>query len=373
MVQLHVAEAAALLAGMILGKPGPPAELIADLRERKPDLYTTRTIDASVARDKVEFNVAGAWLYVNEDTASVDVEVRLNENDKAPLNLSKLKLISLPFYRFFITNAAGSGSMEIVIGKTGMMVSPSEVDIEVVASEIMLPIDIQGAYIMMPVDIQAQYITLDIDIVAQTVGNISVDIAAQTLGNIAIDIAAQTVGSIAVNLAASDITLNVNISSQTANLNVDIKASSVTLTVTVSGTAEIDIEAQSVGIYLQPDWGAKTGIDKNFFTLGADKTWKQTETTEYTVPSGKELYIYGLAIAIDADVATDYDHFLYVKAWLNVGAVSKLMIGGLGGGQVQLTKPLVITENVQYQQLVSNEANLTCNIFVSSWGVEITL
>ncbi|GAJ05813.1 unnamed protein product, partial [marine sediment metagenome] len=52
---------------------------------------------------------------------------------------------------------------------------------QIIGSDIMIPIDIQAAYIMMPVDIQAQYLTLDIDIVAATVDKVNIDLVAQTV------------------------------------------------------------------------------------------------------------------------------------------------------------------------------------------------
>lgn len=318
MVQLQVAEAAALLAGMILGKPGPPAEIVDSLRERKPDLYTTRTIDASVARDREEFNVSGQWLYVNEDTASVDIEVRLNENDKVALNLSKLKLISLPFYRFFVTNAEGSGRMEIVIGKTGMMVSPSEVDIEVVASEIMLPIDIQGAYIMMPVDIQAQYLTLEIDIVAQTVGDISIDIAAQTIGNVT-----------------------------------------------------IDIEAQSVGIYPKSDWEVKEGNQKQIWGSAGPYARGSYKDITYAVPEDKVLYIYAAACSCWASGAHNADspQITYASVWRN--GTELIQFGGNGGMVHVFPAPLKYIYGETAKLRIRNEANHTCLLGGSLLGFEV--
>lgn len=328
-----IAEASALLAGIILGsRPGPPPEILDRLREDKPDLYTTRTIDVSEARDRVEFNVSGSWLYVNKDTATVDVEIRLNEPDKAVFNLSKLKLISLPFYRFFVTHTAGSGSMEIIIGKTGMMISPSEVDIEVTGAEIMLPIDIQGAYIMMPVDIQAQYMTLEIDIVAQTVGNISVDLAAQTIGNIVVDINAQTVGNLT-----------------------------------------IDIEAQSVGVYLQPEWAALQEDDKNFYATLANSGWGYSVYATYTVPNGSTLYICGFSFSIWATNEVDYIDFLYFRAYIMnyTDTIAYGNIGGIGGGSVTFTKPVVIPENKVFRAYGYNYSGALCDFVINAWGYEL--
>ena len=53
--------------------------------------------------------------------------------------------------------------------------------IQIVGSDIMIPINVQAAYIMMPVDIQAQYVDLDINIKSQEV-TINIDIDAQSVG-----------------------------------------------------------------------------------------------------------------------------------------------------------------------------------------------
>ena len=109
---------------------------------------------------------------------------------------------------------------------------------QIIGSDIMVPIDIQGAYIMMPVDLQAQYITLEIDIVAQTVGNLAVDINAQTIENI-----------------------------------------------------DIELNAQSIGLYIIRDWETKEDHDRSFH---GDQTIAQTETVnliDYTVPTGNLLYV----------------------------------------------------------------------------------
>lgn len=119
---------------------------------------------------------------------------------------------------------------------------------QIIGSDIMVPIDLQAAYIMMPIDIQAQYVTLDIDIVAQTVGNITVDIAAQNVGNIT-----------------------------------------------------IDIEAQSVGVYLMPDWAVKVGDDLSVYgheTIAHD-TW--TDIIDYENTSGKTFYITQWSVNVWAD------------------------------------------------------------------------
>ena len=192
----------------------------------------------------------------------------------------------------------------------------------IIGTNIMVAIDVQGGYIMLPVDIQAQYITLDIDIVAQTVGNITIDIAAQSVGDI-----------------------NVNLHSQTANINVDIKASSVTLTVTVSGTANIDIKAQSVGVYTAPDWASKEGDDfvLRLEPISKDKNAEGEAT--WDVPGGKTAYVYGASVfGYVSNTANRNEHILIqgvIRRTVGVSTTDRAYFGGNGGGHVNLETPIV--------------------------------
>lgn len=225
---------------------------------------------------------------------------------------------------------------------------------QIIGSDIMVPIDVQGAYIMMPVDIQAQYITLDIDIVAQTVGNIAIDIAAQTAGNIDIDIAAQTIGNLAVNIAASDITLNINISTQSINLN-------------------IDIEAQSVGVYLQPEWAGLQGIDKDF-EGGMDNCGDGSSTyIAYSVLSDETLYVTYLGFEIRGQASEDRGANQMGHAYV-YDVTDELVLGGFGGnggGNATYTKPIIIPPNHLVRFMVVNMSGHNCSVGVSAGGYVI--
>lgn len=169
--------------------------------------------------------------------------------------------------------------------------------IQIVGSDIMVPIDVQGAYIMMPVDIQAQYLTLDIDIVAQTVGNIEVDLVAQSVGNIEVDIAAQTIGNLI-----------------------------------------IDIEAQSIGLYLKADWEVIQGTDKNLYAYATCNDATVTTVLDYTVPAGKTFYIcqWGFNMALVTGMIGWLDY-------LHDATPSPLAVnGGYCGAAQSFTKPIAV-------------------------------
>jgi len=195
---------------------------------------------------------------------------------------------------------------------------------QILGSDIMVPIDIQGAYIMMPVDIQAQYVNLEVDIVAQTVGNIGIDIKAATVGNIGIDIKANTLGNLI-----------------------------------------IDIEAQSVGLYLKPDWEVKEGHGKAWNLTGTNKATDATITQAYT-PSGKTLYITQVSAAM----------FGYADADKDKDQVFELLIGGVyrggnGGCQFLLLNPIKVNDGIEVNMTMYNRANHACNMRLSVRGYEI--
>lgn len=205
---------------------------------------------------------------------------------------------------------------------------------QIVGTEITIPISIDAATITLDVDIVAQSagdlnvnlaasdITLNVDIVAQTVGNIAVNVAAAV--TLDVDITAQTLSQLNVNLAASDITLNINIAASDITLNVDITAQTI-------GNLTIDIETQSVGVYQQPEWACLQGLDKNIYGYYTDKAAAGDWTCiDYTVTTGKTLYICAFGFACLSQVANVYG-YIY-----NVTTSTALAItgGAQGSGQV---------------------------------------
>ena len=225
---------------------------------------------------------------------------------------------------------------------------------QIIGSDIMIPIDIQGAYIMMPMDLQASYIMMPVDIQAQYV-TLDVDITAQTVGNIGIDIKAQTIGNLAVNIAASAVTLNVDIKAQTiANL-------------------KINIDAQTVGVYLQPEWSALQGIDKNFYISGVNKGWSDGGFASYTVPAGKTLYITNAVWVAYAYAQANADlnqmSELQLMNWTD--NIQLARIGGNGGGIVTFPKPVKITAGKAFYMYVTCWANHALTLLGCVNGYEV--
>lgn len=353
------------LAGYLIGKDRRPTdtEVVDNLRSIKPTLFQSLDIDTSEARDKKEYSFVGYSMFVqNPEDASLSVYLRVNESDAEPIDITKVRKIHTPFYRFFITNSAGTGTLTVLICKTPVLelaeanlnvqviASSVTIDINVTASDIMMPIDVQGSYIMLPIDIQGSYIMMPVDIQAQYV-TLDIDIVAQTVGNINIDIAAQTVG----------------------NLNVNIAASAVTITVSVTGTANISITAQSVGVYLQPDWQAKEGRDKNFRIEGTARGWLEGGYIAYIVPTGRTLYITGMSIVVRPSLASNsvYNHNATAYIYNATNSIFLAQISGFGGAGLTFSKPFSISTGKVFRLYIYCYSNFDCELTGYAWGYEI--
>lgn len=180
--------------------------------------------------------------------------------------------------------------------------------IQIVGSDIMIPMDLQAAYIMMPIDIQAQYVNLEVDIVAQTVGNITVDIAAASMGNINVDINAQTIGNIT-----------------------------------------IDIEAQSIGIQSKPLWEQGQGHGKVWTGTSSNTAVGGSITSNYTPGTGKTLYIISFGAWQYAYTDSDRD-----KPDRMAFEIASCIVGGDGGLHVNLDQPIIRAAGVQLTWVLYN-------------------
>ena len=204
--------------------------------------------------------------------------------------------------------------------------------LQLVGSDIMVPIDIQASYVMLPVDIQAQYATLEIDIVAQTVGNIAIDLAAQSIGNLAVDINAQTIGNLV-----------------------------------------IDIEAQSIGLYLQTEWAVLQGLDKGDFYSGSQKASGTVVEGTYYVPAGKTLYITAIQTYCGPfNLTVDGEKSHHFWACVYDGAnIFDMTFGGEGGSSLNLSKPLRVNGGDYVKFIIKNMTNHDCGLGISWEGYEI--
>jgi len=184
----------------------------------------------------------------------------------------------------------------------------------------MFTMNLAATRLVMPINVQGVSVTVPIEIKAVTVESISVDIVAQTVGNVTISVA-----------------------------------------------------AQAVGVYLQPEWAAKEGQDKNFIASATNATWGQVASGTYTVPTGKALYICGISGQIEADMAANYDHHLYSNVWLlnETTDVTLAIVGGLGGGSLIFPKPIKVPAGIAVTYKIVNRSNISCNLAVTMWGYEV--
>lgn len=210
--------------------------------------------------------------------------------------------------------------------------------IELLGSEIQVPIDVQGAYIQMPIDIQGQYITLDINIAASAI-------------------------TLNVAIASSAVTLNVNISSTTAALSVNLTASAITL--------NISITAQTVAIRSQGEFSAQAGADLTYQCSGSNKTYGQGATVTHTVTAGKTLYITSASMGIWAYAAAGADLPQHGMLEIKGDATIILDDGGDGGFGVAFPTPLKFAAGVVFSLGVYCMANHACNISATANGYEI--
>lgn len=138
----------------------------------------------------------------------------------------------------------------------------------------------------------------------------------------------------------------------------------------------IDHQDQNKGMYLQPEWAAKEGTDKNFTATVQNKTRDQYTYVTYQVPSGKTLYVTGVSFWIYSNAAADYDHFFYGSLVFKEGpwdepGTHKGYGGGVGGGILPFTKPIEIVASEYATAMIYNRSNVAANLAVSFWGYEL--
>jgi len=91
--------------------------------------------------------------------------------------------------------------------------------------------------------------TLPVSIVGQVIEKLKVDIVAQTLANLKVDVAAQSLAELNVKLVASEVTLNVAITSSSVTLDVNIVSQAVTLNVAIqSSDVTLDVNVTNASL-----------------------------------------------------------------------------------------------------------------------------
>lgn len=169
--------------------------------------------------------------------------------------------------------------------------------IQLIGTNIMLPIDIQGSYIMMPMDLQGASITLDINILtSEATIDIAID-AANVTGNIAVDIKAHSIENLT-----------------------------------------IIISSQNVGIYSQPEWVAGKDEDKNLSGYATCPDGEGTFVIDHEVEDSGTFYICQWGFGLTADCGG------FASLWYRHNTTDKrlAMIGGRMGNAQSFNKPIAV-------------------------------
>jgi hypothetical protein len=230
-------------------------------------------------------------------------------------------------------------------------------------------------------------LNLKISIAASTVTlNVAIQSSAVTL-NVAIQSSAVTLN---VAIQSSAVTLNVNVTNSTINVSGTVSISgtvnitgtvnisgtvTVTGTVNISGVAQMDIEAQSVGVSIQGEWQSEQGNLKTRAAAWATLASGGTGNDDYTVPAGKRLFVYGATFATRSQ-STGADNPQEVHWYLSAGGVT-IAWGVIGEGQQ--TCPLVFSAPVRCDATsvlrlsLTNIGASTGYVMGSWWGYEKTV
>lgn len=78
--------------------------------------YRKVVIDLSVARTDERKDIAGDFILVESYDSTTPLYIKLNQKEAATIDLTKVRSISSPFSKLFLTNSAGSGTVTLLIG-----------------------------------------------------------------------------------------------------------------------------------------------------------------------------------------------------------------------------------------------------------------
>lgn len=162
-----------------------------------------------------------------------------------------------------------------------------------------------------------------------------------------------------VHIVGNDVTLDVNVKAQEADITVDINAQTI-------GNLNIDIEAQSIGVYMQPDWNTKEGDSKAWSLTATIREPGEYVTVTYEVPTGKTLYITDSMCCSYTTNATHADkpHIVEMNQ-------TGYYLGGNGGCHLAFKTPLKINAGSSMTFYAYNRAAHNAFIYASIRGYEI--
>jgi len=156
-------------------------------------------------------------------------------------------------------------------------------------------------------------------------------------------------------------------------VDADIAKEGGDLLIVADTISRMDVVAQMVGVYLQPEWATRTGIDKNFIISGLSLAFQQASNLLYTVPAGKTLFVCGLSFYSYAEVAAnaDLNQMGFAYAYNLTTKVELAAIGGNGGNGITLPKPVAIPAGNVFLLAAYCVANHLCHVEAYAWGYEV--
>jgi len=134
-----------------------------------------------------------------------------------------------------------------------------------------------------------------------------------------------------------------------------------------------DYSPTAVDVVLRPEWAAKQGTDKSFYTYKTDAAAMTGVASTYTVPAGKTLYLVSVSVLSNAYDSADAEKNQMVEADLVelVGATCLWQQGGNGGMHAAFPTPIVLSAGQQLSMTVSNFSNHVSSISITVLGYEI--
>ena len=103
------------IVGWTAKRDGMGRNILEQVKVNKPPFYRKITLDMATARKDAVFDEVADFIIIDNQDASVACEIRLNEPEFEKLDLRKFSKLQGTIWRFYITNAAGTGSIELLL------------------------------------------------------------------------------------------------------------------------------------------------------------------------------------------------------------------------------------------------------------------
>jgi len=133
-----------------------------------------------------------------------------------------------------------------------------------------------------------------------------------------------------------------------------------------TATVSISITAQSVGLWIQPQWAAKGGYDKTLHGYDNIVAGGASVLIDYVVPSGKTLYITDVSFARISDQGPVY---LWIYDYTH--SVTVFTVAAMQGGAIILNTPKVFPGGTEIWVYIQNPGTTDSDFEVTVGGFEI--